>query len=86
MTAWRIWRAAALAAALGSVPAWGYASGQTVAKPGAPRDMRASGGVIKPPQGVDPGIKARVPPAAHFPTPVIKPPVAAGGTATPPKD
>ncbi len=72
---------AALAAVAGGVA---DASGQEVAKPGTRHDAGASNGVIKPPPGVDPGITARVPPTARFPTPVNTPPNAPeGGTPRP---
>jgi hypothetical protein len=70
-SAWRV--AAAVAVALGVLPGRAHAEGQTAVKPDASHAARASGGVIKPPQGTDPGIKARVPSPGRFPTPVIKP-------------
>ncbi|MBR0642372.1 hypothetical protein GXW71_00220 [Roseomonas hellenica] len=40
---------------------------------------QASGNVIPPPSGIDPGIHAPMPPTAGHPMPVIPPPGAPGG-------
>lgn len=47
-------------------------------RPGRP-PSQASGYVILPPPGIDPGIHAPMPPTAGHPMPVIPPPGAPGG-------
>jgi hypothetical protein len=75
MTGWGT--GATLLAALilaGGAPASARQATRAAPPAGKALEPGVKGGVIKPPAGVDRGIKAPVPAPQHFPMPVIKPP------------